>query len=68
MNVRFEILMVVAVKIIVFWDVAPCSLIDVYQLLCSEDGGSRFLYNVGKYLYQTAWCHNPEGANLHSKI
>jgi hypothetical protein len=27
----FEILMAVSIKIMVFWDVTPCSLIDTYQ-------------------------------------
>jgi hypothetical protein len=33
-------------KKIVFWDVIPCSLVDMYP----EDGGSGSLLNVGTYL------------------
>jgi hypothetical protein len=38
-------------KIEVFWDVMPCSLIDRYKYLhLQENGGSRFLQNVGTYV------------------
>jgi hypothetical protein len=41
--VRFGVLTAMAVKIIVFWDVKPCT---AYL----KDGGSAFPRNVGKYL------------------
>jgi hypothetical protein len=28
----FEVLIVVGIKIMVFWEVMPCSLVDTYQL------------------------------------
>jgi hypothetical protein len=37
----------------VFWDVMPCSTVDVYRLsepFFSEDGGRTFLRNIGKYI------------------
>jgi hypothetical protein len=30
---RFEVLTVVAIKNTVFWNVMPCSLVEVYQLI-----------------------------------
>jgi hypothetical protein len=52
---RFEVLMAVNIKIMIFCGVTPCSLVDYTDLLptssgYSEDGGSRFLRNVGAYL------------------
>jgi hypothetical protein len=41
--VRFEVLMVVTVKIIILWDMMPYGVI----LFFLEDGGSRFPQNVG---------------------
>jgi hypothetical protein len=57
--VRFQVLTAASMKIIVFWDVAPCSLIEVYQRFrgtycihhhSPDDGGSKHLRNVGKFL------------------
>jgi hypothetical protein len=36
---RFEVLVAVIVKIIVFWDMRPCNVVDRYQW----NGTSRFL-------------------------
>jgi hypothetical protein len=36
---RFEVLVVVNIKIIVFWDVRPCNVVDRYW----RKGSSRFL-------------------------
>jgi hypothetical protein len=55
---RFEVLMAVTIKVTVLWDVMMCSLVDDYQHLERlaplisrlEDGGSKFLQNVGKHL------------------
>jgi hypothetical protein len=37
----------------VFWNVAPCSLVEVYRrfryLSPPDDGGSKHLFNVGKH-------------------
>jgi hypothetical protein len=47
---RLEVLLTVTMKVIVFWDVVPCSLLDRYQCIggicCNEAGGSRVLLNV----------------------
>jgi hypothetical protein len=37
----FEVLTAVSTKMAVFWVVAPCSLVEVYQ--CSDDRGSKDL-------------------------
>jgi hypothetical protein len=54
----------------VFWDVAPCSLVDVYQslrgtcwwviALIEAAGTSETLVNF----YQTTWRYNPEDSHL----
>jgi len=43
---RFEVLMALSIKPMVFWDMTHHSLIDGYQCFCLEDGNSRFLRNV----------------------
>jgi hypothetical protein len=48
--VRFDIFKAVIIKIIVFWDVTPYSLVDVYQ-------------NISTH-YQTTYYHIVEGRNL----
>jgi hypothetical protein len=49
-KVGFEVLTAVSMKIAVFWVVAPCSLVEVYQRFrdpccdeCPDDGGSKDL-------------------------
>jgi hypothetical protein len=48
--------MATTVKRFVFWVVAPCSLVDTDRLFrgaychCPDDGGSKFLWDVGQYL------------------
>jgi hypothetical protein len=46
-------------KIVVFWVVAPCSLI---ALMMEAARTSETLVNV----YQTTRCYNPEDSNLHT--
>jgi hypothetical protein len=76
LNVRFEVLMVVTMNTIVFWDVIPCSIAESYQ--CS--GGTCYLClqsiscNVKKEaagssqtlvtFYHITWCHVPQDSNL----
>jgi hypothetical protein len=31
--VRFQVLMAVSMKMIAFWDIAPCSLVEIYRCL-----------------------------------
>jgi hypothetical protein len=59
---KFEVLMTATMKIFVFWDVAPYSLVDCYQIFrrnpsssekshfWPEVGGSTVLRNVGNDL------------------
>jgi hypothetical protein len=37
--VRFQVLTATNMKMAVFWDIAPCSLIDIDP----DDGGSKYL-------------------------
>jgi hypothetical protein len=54
---RFEALKATCIKITVFWDIVPCSLVDInLRFLYLEDGDSKFLWNVGQYLYQAVRC------------
>jgi hypothetical protein len=59
---RFQVLMVVSMKMNVFWDVVPCGPVQVYWCFggacclhhqddhCPDDGDSKNLWNVGKLL------------------
>jgi hypothetical protein len=46
-------------KIIIYWDIAPCSLVEINQCFrgayClhhqGNDGGSKHLWNIGKFLW-----------------
>jgi hypothetical protein len=61
-------------KMAVFWVVAPCSLVEVYQRFggpcCLHHQGDEYwamstsetLVNV----YQTTRCYNPKDSNLHT--
>jgi hypothetical protein len=42
-EVRFEVLTAVRTKKAVFWVVAPCSLVEVYQPHRPDGGGSKDL-------------------------
>jgi hypothetical protein len=45
-TVRFHILTAVSMKMTVFWDVAPCSLIEINRPISihfPDDGGSKHL-------------------------
>jgi hypothetical protein len=56
--VGLEVLTVVSTKMAVFWVLAPCSLVEIYQRLrgpwCPhhgpDDGGIKDLWDVGKLL------------------
>jgi hypothetical protein len=61
--VGFEVLTAVNTKMAVFWVAAPCSLIDVYQLIAlmmEAASTSETLDN----LYQTTRRYNPEDSHL----
>jgi hypothetical protein len=75
-TVGFEVFTAVSMKIAVFWVVAPCSLVEVYQRF----RGPRCLHHQGDEIalmmeaartsetlvnfYQTTRCYNPEDSNL----
>jgi hypothetical protein len=45
-----QVLTAACTKMTVFWDVAPCNLVEVYLRFRGDDGGSKDLWNVGKRL------------------
>jgi hypothetical protein len=53
-------------KMAVFWVVAPCSLVEVYQrfiaLMMEAARTSETLVNF----YQTTWHYKPEDSHLHT--
>jgi hypothetical protein len=71
--VRFQVVTAVSIKMTVFWDVAPCSLAEVYQcfrgvcccaiiaLMLEISGTSETSVNF----YQTTWCNTPEDSHPH---
>jgi hypothetical protein len=44
-HVEIQVLTAASTKMIIFWDVVPCSLTHR-----PDDGGSKHLWNVGKFL------------------
>jgi hypothetical protein len=65
--VGFEVLTAVSMKMAVFWVVAQCSLVEVYQhfrvlatLIMEAARTSEMLINF----YQTTWHYNPEDSHL----
>jgi hypothetical protein len=75
--VGFEVLTAVSTKMAVFWGVAPCSLIEVYQhfrgtcclhhqiaLKIEAASTSEMLVNF----YQTTWRYTPEDSHLRIQL
>jgi hypothetical protein len=69
--VGFEVLMVVSTKMAVFWIVAPCSLVEVYQHFrgpcCLHRQGNLITARSSEILvnfYQTTLRYNPEDSLL----
>jgi hypothetical protein len=52
-DMRLENLMAVNVKITVFWDGMPCSLVDRYQCF----GGTSYLQLQGRRYHIPEYCH-----------
>jgi hypothetical protein len=51
--VRFQVLTAASMKMAIFWDVAPCSLVEVYRRFsgaCCLHHQGKHLWNVGKLL------------------
>jgi hypothetical protein len=61
-NIRLQVLLAVTMKIIVSWDVMPCSLVDLYQCIggisCHQAGSSRVLLNVCNGLPEYTVSHS----------
>jgi hypothetical protein len=51
-------------KITAFWDIAPCSLVEVDR--CFRRGTAS-LIRVSVYFNKTAWCYIPESCHLHTR-
>jgi hypothetical protein len=58
--------MVTSMKMPVFWNVAPCSLIDVWliTLMLEAVSSSETLVSI----YQTTWCNISEYSYLHMEL
>jgi hypothetical protein len=66
---RFQVLTAANMNMTVFWDVALCSLVQVYLRFrgayCPDDGGSKRLCNDGKLLpYYTAQPPRRQSSSL----
>jgi hypothetical protein len=67
----------VDMKMAVFWVVAPCSLVEVYQRFrgpcCLHYQGDKLMMEAASTsetmvnFYQTTHCYNPEDSHAHSK-
>jgi hypothetical protein len=70
--------MAVSTKMAVFWVVALCSLLEVYQHFrgpyCLHHQGIALMMEAARTsetlinFYQTAQCYNPEESNLQSNV
>jgi hypothetical protein len=63
-QVTIAVLTATSMKMTVFWDVAPCRLVETYRrfrgaclIAFTDDGGSKHLWNVGQFLkdYKTQY-------------
>jgi hypothetical protein len=74
MHAKLGVLTAVIVKITVFLDVTPCSVVQLYQcssvleepatsIIYFDSRGSRFPETLVD-VYQTIWCLIPEDSNL----
>jgi hypothetical protein len=62
-DVGFEVLMAVSMKMAVFWVVMPCSLVEVYQLFALMMDAARTSETLVNF-YQTTQRYNPEDSHL----
>jgi hypothetical protein len=60
-QVRFQVLMAATVQMIVFWIVAPCSLVEVYQGLMMEAASTS---ETSVNLYQTIRLYTLEDSHV----
>jgi hypothetical protein len=58
--VRFQVLTTASMKTTVFWDIAPCSLVEV----CRRLRGGCCLHHQGDVHRQTTWRNIPEDSHL----
>jgi hypothetical protein len=64
-RVSFQVLTAASMKMTLFWDVAPCSLVEIYRRFrraycprnLPDDRGSKHFWNVGQFLRDYAAQH-----------
>jgi hypothetical protein len=64
-KLRFEALMAVNIKTVVFWDVPPCSLIEGSGLMSIQLIGTVHSPKTLITFYQATWHHNKGEAKLY---
>jgi hypothetical protein len=62
-ELRFYFLMAVSLKMVAFWNIAPCSLVEVdwrfrSAYCCYHQGDELLLSNSSVKFYETACCNN----------
>jgi hypothetical protein len=60
---RFQVLTAASMKMTVFWDVAPCSLVEI----SGPDDGAASTSKTSVNFYQTTQRNNPEDSHLLAK-
>jgi hypothetical protein len=66
-NVRFQVLTAASIKITAFWNVAPCSLVDVYrrsEVLAASIIRAMSTSETSVNFYQTTRRNNPEDSHF----
>jgi hypothetical protein len=53
--VRFQVLVVVSMKVIAFWDIAPCSLVVIALMI-----EAVYFSETSVYFSETTWSCIPE--------
>jgi hypothetical protein len=66
---RFQVLMAANTKMVVFWDVASCSLVETDQYFkgtyCHHHQGDHLITSeMSVNFYQTTWCNISEDSHL----
>jgi hypothetical protein len=62
-NVRFQILMAASLKMAAFWDIASCSLLEVYRFfraVCT--------FEMSVYFNETTWCCIEESLSIRNVL
>jgi hypothetical protein len=62
--VGFQVCTAERMKITAFWDVAPCSLVDVDRRFRALTMEAKRICETPVYFYETTLRHIPEGCHL----